>query len=102
MTNIKQKILEELEKSELPDLKFLFSDEVLEVAPEVLQELLEGEKKDFEEKIEIKDEEISFDTFEDFSELDYFWSMLNHLKNVNSSDKIRKIIEDFRPKLQDF
>jgi Zn-dependent oligopeptidase len=28
--------------------------------------------------------------------------LLNHLENVNSSEKLRKIIETFRPKLEDF
>jgi Zn-dependent oligopeptidase len=34
--------------------------------------------------------------------LDYYWSLLNHLENVDSNEKVRKIIETFRPKLQDF
>jgi len=32
----------------------------------------------------------------------YFWSLLNHLENVDTNDKVRDIIENFRPKLQDF
>jgi hypothetical protein len=83
-------------------LNFLYSDEVLDVSLEVLNELLEEEKKDFGKKLKIKNEEIIFDTFEDFSKLDYFWSLLNHFKNINSSDEIRKIIEDFEPKIIDF
>lgn len=100
--NIKQKILTELNKKDFPDLKLIFSEDALSIAPALLEELLTEEKKDFEEKLKVKNENITFDTFEDFSLLDYFWGLLNHLKNVNSSDKIRKIIEDFRPKLQDF
>jgi Zn-dependent oligopeptidase len=34
--------------------------------------------------------------------LDYFWSLLNHFKNVNNTEIIRNIIEIFRPKLEDF
>jgi hypothetical protein len=61
--NIKEKVKKELEKKDFPDLKFLFSEEVLDIAPEILDELLEEEKKDFEKKLKLKNEEISFKTF---------------------------------------
>jgi hypothetical protein len=48
---LKQKILQELENTKIPDLKFLFSDEILYLALEVLNELLEEEKKDFDELV---------------------------------------------------
>jgi hypothetical protein len=102
MIENKQKILKELKKDSFPDLKILFSEECLDEAPELLEELLEEEKNDFEEKLKIKDKDITFDTFEDFSVLDYYWSLLNHNKNVDSSDKIRKITDDFEPKIIDF
>ena len=43
--NIKQKILIELEKETFPNLKFLFSEEVLIIAPELLEELLKEDKQ---------------------------------------------------------
>gem|GEM_PF-2311179 len=46
--------------------------------------------------------EITFETFIDFSKLDLFFSLLNHLQNVKSSEKIRNIIEEFEPKYVDF
>jgi len=49
--NIKQKIRTELKNPDFPNLEFLYSTEVLDAAPELLDELLEEEKKDFEEKI---------------------------------------------------
>jgi len=102
INNLKQKILNELEKKEIPDLKFLFSDEVLNISLALLRELLEEEKQDFEEKLKTPDEKITFDLFDDFSKLDYFWSLLNHFENVNSGDKIRQIIEDFEGEYVDF
>ena len=99
---LNKKFLNELEKKEIPDLKFLFSDEVLDISLPLLRELLEEEKQDFEEKLKTPNEKITFDLFDDFSKLDYFWSLLNHLENVNSSDKIRQIIEDFDPEYIDF
>nr|MDD3720381.1 M3 family metallopeptidase [Candidatus Gracilibacteria bacterium] len=99
---IKQKILQELQNPKMLDLKFLFSKEVLDVSLEVLQELLDEEKKDFDEILKLTNEKITFETFMDFSKLDLFFSLLNHLQNVKSSDEIRNIIEDFEPKYVDF
>ena len=99
---IKNKIIKELEKSEIPDLKFLYSEEVLDVAEELLWEFLQEEKKDFEKKLKLDNSKINFSLFEEDSKLDFFWSLLNHLNNINSSEKIRKIIENFEPKLTEF
>ncbi len=99
---IKNKIRAELNKQELPDLEFLFSKEVLNIAEELLWELLEEEKVDFEKKLKTPDSEISFELFEDESILDYFTSYLYHLKWVFSTDKIREIIENFEPQLVEY
>jgi len=100
--NTKQKVIKEFEKKEFPDLKFLFSSEVLDIAPKILEELLDEEKKDFEKKLKLKDEEIRFETFHEDWILWDFWSYLNHLNSVNSSEKIRKIVEDFEEKITEF
>lgn len=99
---LKEQIIRELNKNEFPDLKFLYSDEVLDISLEVLNDLLKIDKHNFNTLLLIENKDLSFNSFEDDSLLDYFWSLLNHLDSVNSSDKIRKIIEEFRPKLQDF
>ena len=99
---IKNKIRAELSKKELPDLEFLFSKEVLAIAEELLWELLEEEKADFEMKLKTPDKEITFELFEEESLLDYFTSYLYHLKWVFSGDKIREIIENFEPKLVEY
>jgi len=100
--NIKQKVLIELEKKEFPDLKFLYSEEVLDIALELLRELLKEEKQKFKDLLKTPKEEITFDTFEDEDKLWYFWNLLNHLQWVNRSDKIDKIIETFEPEYLDF
>ena len=99
---IKEKIIEKLGEKWFPDLKFFCSEEVLDNALEVLNELLEKEKKEFLEFLNKENKDLVFDDLENESLLDYFWSILNHFENVESNEKIRKIIEDFMPKLQDF
>jgi oligopeptidase A len=110
MTNIKQKIRQELQNPDFPDFIFLYSREVLDLSWELLQELLAEEKKDFEEKISRKYiwldqhgiELLTFQTFDDFSELDYFFSLLEHYQWVHNDEVIRQIIEDFEPLYIDF
>ena len=99
---IKNKIREELNKQWIPNLEFLFSDQVLEVAEELILELLEEEKAAFDFKLTTPDENITFELFDDESILDYFTSYLYHLKWVFSTDKIRDIIENIEPKLVEF
>ena len=100
--NLKQKIINELQFDGFPDLKFLFSEEVLNIAPELLEEFLETDKQKFEDFLKVENKDLTFDSFEDESNLDYFWSLLNHLQGVDNVEKIRKIVDDFRPILQDF
>jgi hypothetical protein len=83
-------------------LKFFCSEEVLDNALEVLNNLLEKEKKEFLEFLNKENKDLVFDDLENESLLDYFWSILNHFESVESNEKIRKIIEEFMPKLQDF
>jgi Zn-dependent oligopeptidase len=99
---MKNKIIIELEKKEIPNLAFLFSEEVLEIAEKVLLELLEEEKISFEKKLKIENNKITFNLFEEESTLNYFWSLLNHLNSTKSNAKIRKIIEKVEPKLTEF
>jgi len=100
--NLKERIISELKNKNFPDLKFLFSSEVLEIATEILESELENEKVKFYDFLKLENSSLTFDSFEDESILDYFWSLLNHFESVESSDKVRNIIENFRPKLQDF
>lgn len=99
---IKIQIIEKLKEKNFPDLKFFLSPEVLDNAISVLEELLALEKENLEKFLNKKNEDLVFDDLEDESPLDLFWSILNHFENVESSEKLREIIEDFMPKLQDF
>ena len=99
---IQQQILQELKNTDFPNLQFFYSPEVLAVAEQVLESLLAEEKKDFQKKLQTPDEKISFETFEDFSYLDYFFSLLEHYQGVNNDETIRTIIESFEPKYIDF
>ncbi len=100
--NTKQKILKELQKKDFPNLKFLYSKEVLQEALEILKELLEEEKQKFKDLLKTAKEKITFETFEEEEKLWYFWNLLNHLQWVNRSDRIDKIIETFEPEYLDF
>ena len=74
--SLKQKIIEQLETKNFPNLKFLYSDEVLNIASEILDDFLIEEKKDFEKRLKISDENISFDIFnEEFRRKSYFKTM---------------------------
>lgn len=100
--NLKEKVISELKNKNFPNLKFLFSGEVLEIVTDILDSELESEKIKFEDFLKQENTSLTFDSFEDDGVLYYLWSLLNHLENVDTSDKLREIIEDFRPKLQDF
>ena len=100
--NLKQKVIESLQKPSFPEFNFLFSTEVISIAADLLLELLEKEKQEFSTTLKIKDDTICFNTFQQLSLLDIFWWYLEHYKSVNNNDTIRKIIKDFKPKLIDF
>ncbi|USN58187.1 MAG: hypothetical protein H6767_07865 [Candidatus Peribacteria bacterium] len=99
---IQKRIISELKNPKFLDLGFLYSDEALKDALVLLRDLLAQERQSFAVLLRTPKEEITFDTFEDEGLLDYYWSLLNHLKSVDDSPKIRKIIETFRPELQEF
>lgn len=102
MEDLKVKILDELENPAIPDIAAIFSDKSLTVIPEILKELLKEERKWFKELLSIPKTEITFSDFEHESKLSYLYWLLNHYESVNSSKKLRKIIDDFRPEYMDF
>lgn len=63
---------------------------------------MKEEKEDFQNKLKLKDEEINFDIFQDFSLLEYYFSLLEHYAGVHNDEQIRKIVEDFEPQLVAF
>lgn len=101
-TELKQKIRNQLKKTDFPDMKFLFSREVLAVSLELLREMLSEEKDRFKKLLETPKQEINFKTFDEEKYLSYFWSLLNHLNNVDKSEDIKKIIDSFEWEYIDF
>ena len=100
--SLKTQIFDELGNQDFPNLKFLYSSEVLAISEEVLEELLVEEKEEFQKKLLTSDDDICFGTFEDFSLVDYFFGLLEHYQWVNNDGPIRSVIEAFEPKLIDF
>ena len=99
---LKQKVIFELERSDFPNLWFLYSEEVLDNAERMLLSFLTDIKKEFEEDLKIEDKDIDFNIFVKKNVLYKFWSLLSHLSWVNDSDKIREIKDNVLPKLIDF
>ena len=66
------------------------------------KELLEKEKTDFEKKLLTRDTDITFELFDDYSYLNVYFMLIEHLNNVKTSDELREIIEKFEPKYIDF
>ncbi|NUJ97273.1 M3 family metallopeptidase [Candidatus Gracilibacteria bacterium] len=99
---MKKEELKKKLKENIPDLQFFYKEENLSFAPQFLEELLQEEKEDFFKKEEMKEEEINFEAFHEFSYLDVYFSFLDHLDSVKSNDRVRKVIEDFEPKYIEF
>ena len=102
MNTTKDQILKELMEKQIPDFNFLYSEQALNEAPILLEELLKKEKEEFEESLKLPDSEINFDVLDKVDVLGYYFGLLEHYNSVYSTDKIRKIIEDFEPKYIEF
>jgi len=63
--NLKERVINELKNKNFPDLKFLFSSEVLEIANEILESELENEKIKFDDFLKQENSSLTFDSFED-------------------------------------
>lgn len=101
-TKLEQKVVDELDREDVPDFKLLCSEEILVILPSVLDKLLEIEKNKFYKLLEIKDENISFNIFEDDDRLTLLFGLIEHFESVNSNDITRNIINDFQPKYIEF
>lgn len=97
MTEVEKKLEENI-----LDLQYFFDEKNLDNAKNILEKMLNEEKKDFQEKLNLKDENLTFDALEDFSKLDTYFTLIEHLNSVKSTPKLREIIEDFEPKYVDF
>ena len=68
MEEIQEKLLQEL-KNDIPDLAFIYDEATINQMPIILGELLENEKAKFHKKLMTTDEKITFELFDDDSEL---------------------------------
>lgn len=100
--NLKEKVQQSLQNTDFPDFDFLYWTEVLEQAWALLDIFLSEEKQQFKDTLALDNNDITFDSFQSFSALEVFWAYLEHYKSVSNNDAIRKIIEDFEPKIIDF
>ena len=99
---MKTKLLNELQKQGIPNFSLFQTSEALAILPELLLELLEQEKADFQALIQKTNESLTFEDFVLESQLAYLWKIINHLDAVETNQEIRAIIADFRPKYEDF
>ena len=75
----KQKILQEIQKNEFPNVAFLYEKESLALFEEILKELLIKEKEKFQKIISTPKEEIKFSDFQDFDQLNALLDMQNNI-----------------------
>jgi len=99
---LKQRVLDELDKPGFPDLEFLFSHESIAVAEEILEDLLQKEQVAFQQTLALNDDEITFKVFERYSLFEYYFLLLRHFKKVQANDDIKGVIVKFSPKYNDF
>lgn len=99
---MKTKLLDELQSNWILNFSLFQTPEAFAILPELLWELLEQEKADFQTLIQKNNESLTFEDFVPESQLAYLWKIINHLDAVEASEEIRAIIADFRPKYEDF
>ena len=99
---MKSQLLIELKKTWIPNFELFKSSEALTVLPDLLNELLSQEIADFEKILEKNAENLTFDELFIEGELGYLRNILNFLNSTEKSPEIRKIIQDFRAKYEDF
>lgn len=99
---MKIKLLNELSKGWIPDLSLFVQPEALKVMPELLNDLLNEDKKWFQNFLAIKNEELKFDDIPFDSKFLYLWSILDTLQLIWNAWTLKDIIFDFIWKFQDF
>lgn len=97
-TELEKRVLNELDRKDFPDLQFIYSEEVLSIVSILFDKLLQVERNKFYKLLEIKDEIINFEIFEDEEKLSQLFNLISHLESVDSTENLRNIINDFQPK----
>ena len=99
---MKNILLNELKKESFPDFSIFLQEKSLKIIPDLLEELLQERKNKIKLFLKKKNNEIQFDDLIDKSLLSYLRKILNHLDNVENNSKLRNIVSNFRPKMEDF
>ena len=89
-------------KESFPDFSIFLQDKSLEIIPDLLEELLQEKKNEIKNFLKKKNSEIEFDDLIDKSLLGYLRDILRHLDKVENNSKLRDIVSNFRPKIEDF
>ena len=99
---MKSTLLNELKKENFPEFSIFLQDKSLEILPDLLEELLQERKNEIKNFLKKKNNEIQFGDLIDKSLLSYFREILSHLDDVENNSKIRDIVSNFRPRMEDF
>lgn len=102
LSQMEQQILSALQYSGIPNFNFFRDPEVIESLPTTLQKLLDQDILQFQQLIDPKNTDIQFEDLLLYSDLDYLWSILNHLDQVDADQSLRTVVSDFRPLIDDF
>ncbi len=102
-----QKIRTELSKQGFIDYKFLAKKSNFALYPELLTDLLKKAEDSFDQILQVKNGNISFNTVvETYLNHDHalstVYTFLESLNSTNTSPSTRKIIETFEPKMVDY
>lgn len=100
--SIQDRIINELNEIELPNLEFLYSQESVDNIPFVLDRLIDKKEKDFLQLLQIPLSNVNWELIENFSQDDkmsYLYSLLHNLNNVKGTDQVRFIIQMFQDKI---
>ncbi|MEF2175768.1 MAG: M3 family metallopeptidase [Candidatus Absconditabacteria bacterium] len=99
---IQEKILQELNKIDLPNLEFLYDENTIEHIPFVLDRLIEQKQVEFYKLLETPLDKVDWNLIKKFSQddkLNYLYSLVINLNNVKGTDQVRFIIQMFQDKL---
>ncbi|MDO4714351.1 MAG: hypothetical protein Q4B28_07055 [bacterium] len=99
---MKTQLLAQIHSPSIPNFSLFTTPEAFQVLPELLDELLNQEQSKFQHLLKKSKESLTFEDFVQPSSLAYLRSLLNHINQVDSSEQIRQIIADFRPKYENF
>lgn len=99
---MKEKLLNELAKNGPIDFDLFLSDEGLKVLPELLDEFLQEWKNEKQVFIDKPYEKMEFEEYAKIPRFSYLWQILYCLDSIHTNKILRKVISDFKLKLNKF